>query len=160
MIRVDPFTLFDRNWALLTAGTADDFNTMTISWGMLGTLWGKPAATVYVRESRYTLAFLEKYDWFSISFFDEEWKKDLGILGTVSGRDENKIAMTKLTPVPVGEDHQVMGFAQAKMTLICRKMYQQGMDPGCIPPDVRQRFYADFDFHRMFVGEVTEVEAA
>lgn len=57
MIWVDPFTLFDRNWALLTAGTADDFNTMTISWGMLGTLWGKPAATVYVRESRYTLAF-------------------------------------------------------------------------------------------------------
>ena len=81
MIRVDPFTLFDKHWALLTAGTADHFNTMTISWGMLGTLWNKPAATVYVRESRYTLPFMEDSDWFTISFFDESFKKDLGILG-------------------------------------------------------------------------------
>ncbi|WP_242324105.1 flavin reductase [Faecalibaculum rodentium] len=159
MIRVDPFTLFDKHWALLTAGTADHFNTMTISWGMLGTLWNKPAATVYVRESRYTLPFMEDSDWFTISFFDESFKKDLGILGSVSGRDQDKIAMTRLHPVAAGEQGQAMGFEEATMTLVCRKLYSQGMDPGDIPQETRARFYADFDFHRMFVGEVMEVEA-
>lgn len=156
MIRVDPFTLFDANWALLTAGTADHFNTMTISWGMLGTLWNKPAATVYVRESRYTLKFMEDCDWFTISFFDESFKKALGILGTVSGRHTDKLAMTGLHPVAMGE---TMGFEEAKMTLMCRKLYEQAMDPEAIPREIRDRHYADFDYHRMFIGEVTEVEA-
>lgn len=30
------------------------FNSMVIGWGALGTVWGKPAFTVYVREHRYT----------------------------------------------------------------------------------------------------------
>lgn len=47
------FAQFDKKWALLTAGTKDDFNTMTISWGGIGTIWNKPVATMYVRESRY-----------------------------------------------------------------------------------------------------------
>ena len=41
----DIFEQFDKKWALLTAGTMEKFNTMTISWGGLGTLWGKPVAT-------------------------------------------------------------------------------------------------------------------
>ena len=42
----DIFAQFDKKWALLTAGSMENFNTMTISWGGLGTLWGKPVATV------------------------------------------------------------------------------------------------------------------
>ena len=45
----DIFSVFDKKWALLTAGDKDKFNTMTVSWGGLGTLWSKPVATVYVR---------------------------------------------------------------------------------------------------------------
>ena len=48
------FSQYDKKWALLTAGKEADFNTMTISWGGLGTIWGKPVATVYVCTSRYT----------------------------------------------------------------------------------------------------------
>lgn len=33
-----PFTKFDKDWALLTAGTMNDFNSMTISWGGMGTM--------------------------------------------------------------------------------------------------------------------------
>ncbi len=44
----DIFEQFDKKWALLTAGSENDFNTMTISWGSLGTLWNKSVATVYV----------------------------------------------------------------------------------------------------------------
>ena len=38
-MNVDIFKLFDDHWALLTAGTSKDYNTMPISWGSLGTIW-------------------------------------------------------------------------------------------------------------------------
>ena len=50
-LTTDIFSEFDQVWALVTAGTPDNFNTMTISWGGMGTLWGKPVATVYIRTS-------------------------------------------------------------------------------------------------------------
>ena len=46
---IDIFEQFDKKWALLTAGTKEKFNSMTISWGGMGTLWGKPIVTTYVR---------------------------------------------------------------------------------------------------------------
>ena len=42
----DILSLFADKWALVTAGVIDDFNTMTISWGGMGTVWNKPVATV------------------------------------------------------------------------------------------------------------------
>ena len=74
------FDQYDKKWALLTAGDKDKFNTMTISWGGLGTLWNKPVATVYVRTSRYTNEFMKDNDYFTVSFYPEECKKVLGVL--------------------------------------------------------------------------------
>lgn len=37
------FELFDRQWALVTAGSAAHFNSCTVGWGSLGNLWGRPA---------------------------------------------------------------------------------------------------------------------
>ena len=64
----DVFSKFDKQWALLTAGKEDDFNTMTISWGNMGTLWERPVMTVYVRTSRYTHDFMDREDYFTVSF--------------------------------------------------------------------------------------------
>ena len=33
------FTMFEERWALVTAGTLDDFNTCTVSWGSMGNMW-------------------------------------------------------------------------------------------------------------------------
>ena len=57
-LTVDIFSQFDKKWALLTSGTKDKFNSMTISWGGAGTLWSKPVVTAYVRTSRYTHDFM------------------------------------------------------------------------------------------------------
>ena len=38
-LTTDIFSLFDKKWALLTAGSKESFNSMTVSWGSLGTLW-------------------------------------------------------------------------------------------------------------------------
>lgn len=40
-LELDIFTKFNNQWALLTAGDETNFNTMTISWGGMGTLWNK-----------------------------------------------------------------------------------------------------------------------
>ena len=87
----DIFAQFDKKWALLTAGGKEKFNTMTISWGGLGTLWGKPVATVYVRESRYTHEFMDREDYFTVSFYPESCRRTLGVLGSKSGRDRSRL---------------------------------------------------------------------
>ena len=86
----DIFETYDKQWALLTAGSMDKFNTMTISWGGLGTIWGMPVATVYVRTSRYTHDFMDDNEYFTVSFYPEEMKKTLGVLGSKSGREIDK----------------------------------------------------------------------
>lgn len=152
--QVDIFQKFDQGWALLTAGTPDHFNTMTVSWGAMGTIWGKPAVTVYVRQSWYTLEFMNSYDTFTISFFPEQYKKDLGILGSRSGRDGDKIALTKLKPKAIGN---AVTFEQAETTLVCKKMYCQFMDLDAMPKDVQEQYYSDHDVHYLFIGEVTDL---
>ena len=119
-LNVDIFSQFDKKWALLTAGTKNSFNSMTISWGGLGTLWNKPAATVYVRQSRYTHDFMDNNEYFTVSFYPEEFKKQLGVLGTKSGRDMDKMNDSGLTPVEVGES---VSFKEAEVTLVCRKLF-------------------------------------
>ena len=65
-LKTDIFSKFDKEWALLNAGNMDKFNSMTVSWGGLGTLWGKPVATVYVRTSRYTHEFMDNGEYFKL----------------------------------------------------------------------------------------------
>ena len=150
----DIFSAFDKKWALLTAGNKDSFNTMTISWGGLGTIWGKPTATVYVRTSRYTHEFMDKYDYFTVSFYPEACRKTLGILGTKSGREMDKMHESGLTPVAAGE---AVTFAEAECTLVCKKMYMQSLDPERMPEDVVQALYAKDAPHDMYLGEVLEI---
>lgn len=81
----------EKDYGLLTAGTIDNFNAMTISWGAIGTLWRRNTFTVYVRPSRFTYHFLTKQDYFTISYFPKSFHDKLTYLGTKSGRDEDKI---------------------------------------------------------------------
>ena len=119
------FDIFDKQWALLTAGTELRFNTMTISWGSLGTLWGKPIVTVYVKPIRYTHDFMEQNDYFTVSFYEKDYRRALEVLGTLSGRDGDKVAKAGLTPKAL--EHG-MTFQEAKVTLLCKKIYRQDLD--------------------------------
>ena len=96
--QVDAFHILINSGRWLLTGTLEDYNTMTISWGGLGTLWSRPVATVYVKPVRYTYHFLEKNDYFTVSFFPEEYKKDLGILGSKSGRNGRQGRSYQLNP--------------------------------------------------------------
>ncbi len=154
---VDIFKLFDDHWALLTAGTPEDYNTMTISWGSLGTIWaprgnGRQIATVYVKPSRHTFGYLEQSDYYTISFFPESCRKDLAYLGSHSGRDEDKLAATSLTPVEKAEG--TIGFEEATLTLVCHKLYSDAFKKEGIPADIVQAYYDGEDPHHFFIGEI------
>ena len=152
--KTDIFAQYDKKWALLTAGNESSFNTMTISWGGLGTLWNKPVATVYVRESRYTHEFMDNNDYFTVSFYLEEYKKILGVLGAKSGRDMDKMKDSGLTPVKAGES---VSFKEAEVTLLCKKLFRQQLDVKNMPEDIAESLYADNDMHDMYIGEVVEI---
>jgi len=148
------FKVFDKEWALVTAGTTDNYNTMTISWGGLGTIWNKPVATVYVKPIRYTHSFLDSNEYFTVSFYDEKYRKDLGVLGTLSGRDGDKVAKTALNPVTVGES---ISFKEAKITLLCKKIYRQDLITDTMPQEAIDKYYIDEAPHTMFIGEVVDI---
>ena len=148
------FTKFDKDWALLAAGSTDDHNAMTVSWGGMGTLWGKPVVTVYVRHSRHTFGYMESNEYFSLSFYPAEYRKALGVMGSKSGRDCDKDALAQLTPVKAGES---VSYKEAETTLVCKKLYAGELGPEGIPEEVMRECYADNDFHRLYIGEVVEI---
>lgn len=146
--------MLSEDWALLTAGTIDSFNTMTVSWGGIGELWNKDVGFVFVRPQRYTYEFIEKNDYFSLSFFGGEYKKELGLCGSKSGRDIDKMAETGFIPIDLGN---VIDFEQAKITVVMKKLAYQDMKPDGFLDDNIMKNYANNDFHRIYVGEIVKI---
>lgn len=149
--------MINDDWALLTAGTKDNFNTMTVSWGGIGELWNKDVCFVFVRPQRYTYEFMENNDYFSLSFFGGKYKKELGICGSKSGRDIDKMAETGFKPVDL--DNSV-GYEQAKVNIVLKKLAYQDMKPDGFLDETIMKNYASNDFHRVYVGEIVRVIVA
>lgn len=153
-IKENPVALINDGWGLLTAGNESGWNTMTVSWGAMGELWNKDVAIAFVRPQRYTKEFMDKSEYFTLCFFDEEYKKALQICGTKSGRDIDKAAETGLTPVFCCDTTY---FKEAKLVLVCKKIACQDMDKnGFIDPDIDKN-YKNGDYHTTYVGEIVKV---
>ena len=141
-------------WGLITAGSIDDYNTMTIAWGQTGTMWWKPVVTAYVVPTRHTHGYVNDNDYFTIQLFPEGYREDLQVLGSKSGRDGDKVALTKLTPVAC--EHGVT-FKEASITLVCKKLYQQPMEKALMPEDVQAAHYANMPAHEAYIAEIVDV---
>ncbi len=150
----DIFTQFDKDWALLSAGTIDDHNAMTVSWGGMGTLWGKPVVTVYVRHSRHTFSYMEKNDCFALSFYDASYKKALGVMGSLSGRDCDKDEKAELHPIAIENS---VSYKEAKTTIICKKIYCDDIRMEDMSEHIVRSYYPTEDIHRMYIGEVVDI---
>lgn len=158
--KVDPKTLdfnvfsaIGEKWMLITAGAPERCNTMTASWGALGVLWGAPMATVYLRPQRYTKEFVDQNEYFTLSFFPEEYRRQLNLCGSKSGREVDKIRECGFT-VAAGAGNTPY-FEQAELVFVCRKRMAVPMDPALMPEDVKARWYSN-DYHTMYWGEIVE----
>lgn len=153
-LQTRPFSTFNDDWALVTSGPVDKHNSMTISWGEMGTLWNKNVVTIFVKPCRYTYKFMEENEYFVVSFFDERYKNALKIMGSKSGRDVNKDDESGLTPMKYG---QVTTYLEAKMTIICKKIYSNDLVLENIPEAERKKHYEIDKPHRMYIGEVVKI---
>ena len=151
------FSAIGDQWMLITAGTVEKCNAMTASWGGLGVLWNAPSATCYIRPQRYTKEFVDREENFTLAFFGEEHRKALQLCGSRSGREVDKVKECGFT-VKAAECGAPY-FEQAELVLVCRKRFVQPMDPDNMPQDVKERFYAEKDYHVMYIGEIVEVLA-
>lgn len=154
----NPFLKIRDQWALLAAGQEGNFNMMTVSWGSFGQLWSKEVTTVYVRQSRYTMQFMDKNSHYALIFLKDGHKDALGVLGSKSGREIDKMAGAGLTPVFTPEG--VPTFEEAELTLVCRKLYKDDMPKeNFLDPTVYDKCYADGNIHSMFIGEIVAAYA-
>lgn len=142
------------DWALVSAADGENWNTMTISWGGVGELWGKDVVFAFIRPQRYTREFMDKSDYFTVSFFDEKYKDALKICGTKSGRDCDKTALAGLS---AEFDDEAVYPAEAKLVIKCRKIAVQKMDnTGFLDPSIESN-YKSGDYHFIYVGEIEKV---
>ena len=152
-IKKSAVELISDNWGLVTAGNAEKYNTMTVSWGGLGEIWGKDAVFIFIRPQRYTFEFVENEEYFSLCFFGDSQREALKLCGTVSGRDRDKIAEAGLTVV---KDDKAPYFAEAETVLICRKIYKDRIKPeGFIDPSIEKN-YSNGDYHYIYMGEIVK----
>ena len=156
---LNPMTKISDEWMLVTAGCAErGYNTMTASWGHLGSIWGHgkglPTAICYIRPQRYTKQFTDREDLYTLCFFPG-YKKELGYLGSHSGRDGDKVAKVGLTPV-FGDGYTY--FAEAELVLVCRKLYQAPLrEEYFLDRKIVDIHYPERDFHDMYIGEIVKV---
>lgn len=154
-ITANPFDLIGKDWALVTCGDKDKFNTMTVSWGGVGIMWGKPVAFTFIRPQRYTFGFMETNGYYTMSFFDEKYRDALNFCGSKSGRDFDKVKETGLTPAFT--ENGVPYFEEAKLVLVCKKLYSQFLNEESIADgDAVNKWYNN-DYHKMYISEIAEV---
>ena len=155
-VSINPFTKFSKDWALVTAGTKEKFNSMTIAWGGMGTLWRTPVLQIFIRPNRYTFKFLEENEYFTVSFYDKKYKKALGIMGSKSGRDFDKVKLSGLTPKFLENG---ITYEEATETFVCKKIYCEQMDKEKFP-ELAKKFYknkGEEPAHYMIIGELVKV---
>lgn len=151
-IKDNPFKLIGKDWMLITAGNFESYNTMTASWGGTGVLWEKNVCTCFIRPQRHTFGFVENSDFFTLSFFEEKHRSILEFCGTRSGKDVNKASVTGLTPLQ--DNTGCVYFQEARLVIICKKIYFQDLDPNNFLAETIHEHYPKNDYHRMFIGEV------
>ncbi len=149
------FELIGKKWMLITAAKEGKSNTMTASWGGLGVMWGKKVAYVVIRPQRYTKEFIDASESFSLSFLSEEFRKQLSYLGSVSGRDEDKITKSGLT---LEYQEQVPYFSEGELVLICKKLFvQEFKDESFLDKSILDTWYKAGDNHYLYIAEIIDV---
>jgi len=138
----NPIRLIGKDWMLITAGTPENFNTMTASWGGYG-MWKVPVAYILVNPARYTFGFLEEAEVFTLSFYDPSEHRDVlrQVFGGTSGRDTDKVEESGFTPMLAGPG---IAYAEARMIIVCKQSFATNTDP-------------EGKSHRLFFGEILSV---
>ena len=139
---------------LLSSGVEGDMNTMTIGWGGFGMFWKRPTLTIYVNALRHTHKFIDKYEYFTVCNFDDEYQDKIVYMGTHSGKDVDKVKGSGLTVkyTELGTPY----YDEANLVIECKIIYKDKIDKEQALEDVKQ-MYVDSPYHSMIIGEIVNV---
>lgn len=160
-LNMNPYNAIGRDWMLVTAGTKErGYNTMTASWGHFGCLWNSgpddgASSVIYVRPQRLTKHYIDREEYYTLSFYPESFREKLLYLGTHSTRYEDKMEKTGM--IPVFEDDWTW-FEGAELVLVCRKLYHAPLaEEGFVDKTLLDEVYPRRDLHEMYIGEIVKV---
>lgn len=140
--------------AFLTSKNEEKINTMTISWGSVGFMWGKPVFMALVRPQRYTNTFIESSKKFTVSIpFSKDLKKALGICGSKSGRDIDKEKEAGITFIS-GLNKDMAVIDKCNVYYECNVLYSNKLKTEELSEDIRKNFYGSGDTHILYFGEI------
>ena len=111
------FTLVGKVFPVVTVGKPDNYNSMTASGGGLVMLFRKPATMLIFPSNRYTLELIEKERKYTLSYFPDEYKKQVMFLGSKSGRYSDKMKEVELTSVQTPSGN--ISFKEARLIIEC-----------------------------------------
>jgi len=153
------FTLVGKN-LVITAGKEDHYNSMTSSLGGLGILFKKPTTWCILRADRYTLEMIQKEQTYTLSYFPNEYKKQLLFLGSKSGRESDKMKEVELTSVqtPSGD----MSFKEARLIIECKLTEITTTNPNDFYSQeakdwINEAYKEPNDYRKLVFGEITHV---
>ncbi len=143
---------------LVTADAAGKPNAMTIGWGAIGSIWGRPVFIVLVRPSRYTYSRLEAVGEFTVNVPPRELAAAVNLCGTVSGRDRDKFKEAGLTSIPSRQVRPPI-VAECVVHYECRILHRNDVVPEALVQAVVDDAYSTGDFHRVYFGEIVAAYA-
>jgi len=154
------FTMVGKDLTVITAGKQDRYNSMIGSGGGLGLLFMKPTTWCILRADRYTLELIQKEQTYTMSYFLNEYKKQIRFLGSESGRDSEKMEDVELTGVqtPCGN----MSFKEARLIIECKLTAITTAKPDDFytqeAKDAINEAYKEANVYRKYVfGEIARV---
>jgi len=156
----DVFTLVGEIFPIITAGKADNYNSMVASGGGMGVLFRKPTTWCIFPTNRYTLELIQKEQTYTLSYFPDEYRKQALFLGSKSGRDSEKMKEVELTSVQTPSGN--MSFKEARLIIECKltQITTANFDDfySQEAKDYLRKAYKDAGEIRKYVfGEITEV---
>lgn len=154
------FKAFGTDWACITAVKDSMPNSMTASFGGWGILFGKPVVWCFLRANRYTLELIRESKAFTVTYFDEQYKDQLLLFGSKSGRNSNKMKETRLTFLKTPDGN--VSYKEARLVLECKLINITSVRPEDFHAEEAKQFilngYNDAkDYHKFVFGEITHV---
>ena len=152
------FKLVGKDFTVITAGEKP--NSMVASWGGIGIMFNKPVTWNFLRANRYTLEKMRETGTFTMCWFPDQYKGDIMQFGTKSGRNTDKMAQTKLTPMATPDGYPA--YAEAKIIIECKLIAASTVSKDEFYTEEAKTFlqegYDDAkDWHKLVYGEITNI---
>ena len=144
---------------LVSADASGKPNAMTIGWGTIGIIWGKPIFIVLVRPSRYTHGLIEHTEDFTVNVPSTDMADVVAFCGSASGRDHDKFAEKGLVAVP-GRKVKSPIIDQCVIHYECKVVHKNDVLKGNLASEIISSAYPRGDFHTIYYGEILSVYAS